>query len=170
MRRNPRNAFTIIELLVVIAIIGILIALLMPAVQAAREAARRMQCQSNLRQLALAYLHHHETRHYFPTGGWGYLCVGDPDRGYDERQPGGWAYNILPFIELEHLRAMGEGESSSAKRAAIVKRCATPLSLFNCPSRRSASPYPDGHTYKLGWGTMSEAGRSDYAVNGVLRI
>ena len=165
MRRDTHGGFTLIELLVVIAIIGILIGLLMPAVQAARESARQAQCQNNLKQLSLAYLAHHETRGYFPTGGWGPLWVGDPDRGFGPDQPGAWGYNILPFIELESLYMMGAGESHHVKRGAIVKRCATPLSLFNCPSRRSADVHPDSHTYKLGWGKMTEAGRSDYAAN-----
>src|SRR5262245_30735833 len=71
--RHKRNAFTLVELLVVIAIIGILVALLLPAIQAAREAARRTQCKDNLKNVGLAILNHVDARKVFPTGGvtWG---------------------------------------------------------------------------------------------------
>src|SRR5258706_4890817 len=91
--------FTLVELLVVIAIIGILVALLLPAVQAAREAARRTQCTNQLKQLATGCMNHESTLKYYPCGGWGWDWVGDADRGNGQNQPGGWMYNILPFLE-----------------------------------------------------------------------
>ena len=95
-----------VELLVVITIIGILIALLLPAVQSAREAARIMQCQNNLKQLSLGCLHCEHLNGYYPTGGWGSIWVGDPDRGQGKRQPGGWLFCILPYIEQNgHVQA-----------------------------------------------------------------
>ena len=105
----PRSAFTLVELLVVITIIGILIALLLPAVQAAREAARQLQCKNNLKQLALGCLSHENATGRLPTGGWGFAWTGDADRGTDRRQPGGWIYNILPYIEQQALHDMGAG-------------------------------------------------------------
>src|SRR5215471_7024511 len=105
---RPR-AFTLVELLVVIAIIGILVALLLPAIQAAREAARRSECQNHLKQLSLGCHLHVDAHGFFPTVGWGYKWVGDPALGFNVGQPGGWHYSVLPFIEETALHDMAAG-------------------------------------------------------------
>ncbi len=144
--QNPTSAFTLVELLVVITIIGILIALLLPAVQAAREAARRLQCQNNLKQLALGMLNHEHAHGFLPSGGWGFMWTGDPEGGTGTSQPGGWSYVILPYIEQEALYMLGaDGQPpeqvSTTQREGSVQRDQTPLSLFNCPSRRPATVF-----------------------------
>ena len=89
------RAFTLVELLVVIAIIGILIALLLPAVQAAREAARRMQCTNNIKQISLALMTYHDAYKSFPCG---ILCAVAPEN--DRASAGSWHISLFPFIEM----------------------------------------------------------------------
>src|SRR5262245_57451163 len=143
-RRRERDVvgFTLVELLVVIAIIGVLVALLLPAVQAAREAARRTQCSNQLRQLALAFHNHHGAHQHLPTGGWHFAWLGYPDYGYGKDQPGGWMYNILPFIEQQAIRDIGRGATGAAAKAATAKRVQSPFEGMTCPSRRRANVYP----------------------------
>ena len=85
-----RSGFTLVELLAVVAIIGLLVGLMLPAIQSAREAARRTTCGNNLKQLAVACLEYDESQRHFPSGGWGYQWNGDPDPGLGPPQPGGW--------------------------------------------------------------------------------
>jgi prepilin-type N-terminal cleavage/methylation domain-containing protein len=140
---GPCRGLTLVELLVVVAIVAALLALLLPAVQAARESARRTRCTVNLRQLALACLAHESARGFLPTGGWGGAWVGDPDRGFDARQPGGWAFNVLPYVEEAGLRDLGAGMTDAAAKADRVEvRLTTPVTLFVCPSRRPAATWP----------------------------
>ena len=97
--RESRRGFTLVELLVVIAIIGVLVSLLLPAVQAAREAARRMQCSNNLKQLALSVHNYHDTHRVFPTNG----NHRDVSRGLTPTNGFSWISKTLPFFEQQNL-------------------------------------------------------------------
>jgi prepilin-type N-terminal cleavage/methylation domain-containing protein len=171
--KSRRRGFTLVELLVVIAIIGILVGLLLPAVQAAREAARRMQCSNNMKQIGLAFMNHESAFKYLPQGPYD----GDPSLPgmvYNEvapayesnttccnaAHPNGWShwFKILPFIEQNNVYNKARfdlppihgtrtfdynGEDTVA--AALI-------STYYCPSRRGPTGYGG-----------AAAGRCDYA-------
>ena len=167
-----RAGFTLVELLVVITIIGVLISLLLPAVQAAREAARKMQCSNNLKQLALGCLNHEQAQGSLPASGWYWLWVGDPDRGFGRAQPGGWIYNVLPYIELGPLRDLGAGMSLANKKTALSQAAQTPISGFYCPTRRSSVALPI-RTSEIAFNaasSMTVAGKADYAGNAGIQV
>jgi prepilin-type N-terminal cleavage/methylation domain-containing protein/prepilin-type processing-associated H-X9-DG protein len=134
--RNPlhryRVGFTLIELLVVIAIIAILIALLVP------------QCTNNLKNIGLALHQNHDAQKRFPSGGWGWDWIGTPERGTGPDQPGGWLYNILPYVDQGSLRDSTKGLVGAAVTAPMLQLMATPVTIFNCPSRRNGGPYANG--------------------------
>jgi len=168
---KKRTAFTLVELLVVIAIIGILIGLLLPAIQAAREAGRRVTCANQLKQLSLACLNHVTEQGWYPTGGWGWNWVGDPNRGYDKAQPGGWAYNILPYIEFNYVHEMGKGTLAEQVEG-IAQMNQTLVPIYLCPSRRAAKLYPFTTSGNCPGGQPENCtalgnklvGKSDYAI------
>jgi prepilin-type N-terminal cleavage/methylation domain-containing protein len=175
-KRAP-EAFTLVELLVVIAIIGILVALLLPAIQSAREAGRRTQCKNNLKQIGLACLNHADTRRYFPSGGWGYDWTADANRGYGPDQPGSWIYNVLEFAEEANLRGLGKGLATTNPgfQTASTTLHQSPVAMFNCPSRRAARIFPspwgppnNGDIKEQPWlAAVARNGvaKSDYAAN-----
>ncbi len=147
-RRRRSSGFTLVELLVVIAIIGILVALLLPAIQAAREAARRSRCQNNLRQIGVGLHNYHDTHGVFPPG---YVAGRIPDTSSswcNAPGPGNptdsngqfapWTVLVLPFLEQESLyhefdfdvRFVGNNIQMMAPNSNVV----VPLSVYQCPS------------------------------------
>ncbi len=167
-----RGAFTLVELLVVISIIGVMMALLLTAVQAAREAARRMQCQSHLKQLGLAAHLFESSMKRFPAGGWGYQWPGYSDIQSPAGQPGSWTYTLLPYLEQTALHELGKyGDPDARRQADLQQRFLTPVPIYNCPSRRSGQPIPFDPTCSgcsLPRGAtepMTASVRGDYAVN-----
>lgn len=168
-----RHGFTVIELLVVIAIVGVLVVLLLPAIQAARDASRRACCQNQLRQIGLALLTQHDRMGHFPTAGWGAAWVGMPGRGIADDQPGGWIYCVLPYLEQGALRDSGNESLDQGSR--LAQLLATPISVFNCPSRRSPEAWTTGIAYPhlrqpRYCDPVASVARSDYAANGGSRV
>ena len=132
-RRAAPRGFTLIELLVVIAIIAILVALILPAVQNAREAARRAQCINNLKQIGIALHNYHETNQCFPHG-WVGVTANQPD--VNGLNGWGWASKLLHRMEqpgLHHAIDFKLSVTNAANSANIVK----PLPMFRCPSDSS---------------------------------
>jgi prepilin-type N-terminal cleavage/methylation domain-containing protein/prepilin-type processing-associated H-X9-DG protein len=171
--RFSAGGFTLVELLVVIAIIGILVALLLPAVQAAREAARRNQCKNNLKQLSLGCLLHEDVHKFLPSGGWSDYFSADANMGYGARQPGSWYFSVLAYIEEQNVHDLNKGLTvvpvAPGAQAATTLLHQTPIAGFMCPSRRPAKLYP------ISWSTAMRAqgwiqglpgiAKGDYAGN-----
>jgi prepilin-type N-terminal cleavage/methylation domain-containing protein len=165
------RGFTLVELLVVIAIIGILVALLLPAIQAAREAARRTQCVNQLRQMIVAMQNHVSALQIFPTGGiepWpqieDYSQGGKP---FGPKKQGlSWAFQILPFLE--------EGAVYGLATTTQIEQ--TPINMYFCPTRRTPTRHPVERTWLMDYAAaaptrsrgqwLASDGSFDMAVSG----
>ncbi len=176
--RRVGRGFTLVELLVVIVIIGILVALLLPAVQGAREAARRSQCQNNLKQLALALHNYHGAYQYFPPSSNWTGNPPQPAQGNNANLSPNWVIAILPFLEQQALfNSFTFADPSTQATVYITDPLnaaarGTQLPVMLCPSDRynsklfNGTSAPSGGTSNLGDGWA----RGNYAANGGLGL
>ncbi|OYP28215.1 DUF1559 domain-containing protein [Rhodopirellula sp. MGV] len=169
-RHESRHAMTLVELIVVIAIIGILIGMLLPAVQAAREAARLMQCQNRVKQIALACHNYESTFKELPGYGGeraGFLIRQLDGRSRSKLGGGTWISQSLPFLEQEALGSSIQGLARPIKitpTERIQKLVRATVATFHCPTRRDPKAYPLLPPYVERYGNFGA--RTDYAMNG----
>ncbi|QDV26231.1 DUF1559 family PulG-like putative transporter [Aureliella helgolandensis] len=159
-----RTGFTIVELLTVIGIISILIGLLLPAIQSARESARKMDCMNRLRQIGVATHHFESAYRAFPGNGWGYRWRADPNRGIGPQQPGGWIFQIAGFCEMPLPASTAIDPIASLHTRTELTRL--PFPLMRCPSRpgselslASVASTPYNATF------VALVAKTDYAAN-----
>lgn len=161
MNHRLLKGFTLVELLVVIAIIGILIAMLLPAVQAAREAARRLQCSNNMKQIGLALHNYHDVFNSLPPGG---LSVNELS----------YVVFLLPYIEQETLHSQADfsagkfwevSTSGSIAGAGKLELSINPLSEFLCPSASRQHSNLDLYNYNEYWPVGDSSGTNTYTTH-----
>jgi prepilin-type N-terminal cleavage/methylation domain-containing protein/prepilin-type processing-associated H-X9-DG protein len=166
--RHPgrRPGLTLVELVVVIAIIGVLIGLLLPAVQQVREAASHAECANNLKQIGLAFHLHHDQHGFFPSAGDNWSAPptyvnGAPAVG--GQQGAGWGFQVLPYLEAVNVWRGGGAATDNARQRVAV---AAALPVFFCPSRRAPMTvaYAD-HYISQGPDDLVTHGLCDYAAN-----
>ncbi len=169
--RRARSGFTLVELLVVIAIIAVLVAILLPAVQQAREAARKSQCQNNLKQIAVAMHNYHETLGVFPIG---VQHTHPPASGSMALANGtGWAWGayILPYMDQIGLyNKLNVGDPMDLNNTTVLANVRSVIPGYRCPSDPHRNPaINDATTVRYGSGSFVSIGLSNYvAIHGAM--
>lgn len=187
-RQSDRPGFTLVELLVVIAIIGILVALLLPAIQSAREAARRSQCQNNMRQLGIAILNYESANKVFPPGNLGHRKVGDITEPPDTDDPNNPPFTpnlifLLPYLEESaRFNLYDRDVDWNQQELTVLEQIRSPLPTYQCPSDESqimeetagggdgtnSQAFQDAKgSYGLNWGQFAYIDQYDQRVNGL---
>jgi prepilin-type N-terminal cleavage/methylation domain-containing protein len=168
-----RGAFTLVELLVVIAIIGILIALLLPAVQNAREAARRVQCANNLKQVGLALVAYERANKRFANDAGDFRQMSLQSSNTTTPVYPNWIVAMLPFMDETMAyntwaQLAGYRTIAQTNPNAAVTLLTSPIQSLYCPSRRAAAAYPTrgGTGLSISAASITKAARTDYALNG----
>ena len=136
--------------MVVTGLVGLLLSLLLPAIQAAREATRRSHCKNQLREIAFGCLKHEQVRKSFPYGGWSFGWIGDPDQGVGPQQPGSWIYTTGPLFGRRRQLQFWRRAAVAEKKVALGQQMTVVVPIFYCPSRREPKALP----------TFSAAGHS----------
>ncbi len=187
--RQPwRRGFTLVELLVVIAIIGILVALLLPAIQSAREAARRSQCQNNMRQLGIAILNYESANKVFPPGNLGHRRLDDITQPPDRTDPRNPPFTpnlifLLPYLEESaRFNLYDRDEDWNRQDLTVLEQIRSPLPTYQCPSDESlimeettgggdgtnSQAFQDAKgSYGLNWGQFAYIDQYDQRTNGL---
>lgn len=161
-----RAGLTIIEVTIGMLALGLVVQLGVVALNATRESSRLNGCKNNLRAIGQSIESHETALNYYPPGGWGFLWIGDPDRGNGPKQPGGWIYNILPYSGYQDIHDIGLGLSGDEKKKAGGEISSHAISLFACPGRRNAEtpiPYFQRHQIYRNYRPADDVGKSDYA-------
>lgn len=165
-RAIDRSAMTLIELLVCISMIGVIVALLLPAIQSARETGRRMSCMNNQRQLVLAAQNHESTHRKFPSTGWGYNWIGMHDQGPGERQPGSWIFAVLPNMEQNNLWLASPTAERPHTPIEFQSHVLQKVPQLVCPSKELDDPQTANGAVVYRYGSnVAWVSRTDYAVN-----
>lgn len=164
---SGRPGLTLIELVVVIAVVSGVVALAVPAVQSARASAREVTCKNNLRQLGLASQSHQSAHGHFPIGGLGASWMGIDRLGFGIRQPGGWLFNLLPYIEQTELRERFVTLPSSSL---VADLSLTMPQIMVCPDQSREPITVESPYFYYGQHPINKCVRNGYAANAGTRF